>query len=348
MKYKTFYVLPALISITAGCSRQQSAAGPPLVVTPKEQTVITTRDQAKYKVEYSIRNTSYEPIQLQNTETTCGCTLANIEPRMLQPGQTAKLTADVDSIPVGSKNVQITVKTSSKNQPELVMNLKLVGTGKVPYVAYVSETIPFGRVFQPGQKESFFVETREAEGSKPWLGIPVVDSVDFTMSGGLKEERSMGAGTLFRRYEFQMEQNKLVKTGEFRGVVVFQDQSDPKLKIQTISYNGQVMPAVYATPSAIFGSFSRFNEIPEYIITFQHDPSLQDLQITHSKPGDESILVEAGEPVDSLISFHVKINKSFSGEFKSEVVFETNQRSLPEVRLPVLLKIIPDKADKVR
>jgi hypothetical protein len=145
-----------LVFILAGCSKNDTPVVS-LLVSPTDQTIMTSRDQPKYQVDYVIKNQGYEVIQLQDTVTSCGCTLATIEPRVLKPGESAIVRAEVDSIPVGSKNVQIAIKTSCRTQPELLLNLKITGTGKVPYVAYSSDSIPLGQVFAASNHVGFVV-----------------------------------------------------------------------------------------------------------------------------------------------------------------------------------------------
>ena len=210
----------------------------------------------------------------------------------------------------------------------------------MPYVANSSDSIPFGQVFDTDQTGSFFVETREAEGSKYWLQTPIVDSPGFRIKGSLKEERPMGSGVVFRRYDYQMEIVEFGKIGEFRGSVVFRaEKGEPN--ILSLIYNGKFMPSIYTSPSAIFGSFTKIEQIPQYKLIFYHNPKIKLPKIDLDLPLHPALKVEPIELSQQSVMYVVTVAKSFEDELKTEIVFKTNLGSTPQVRIPVHLRINP-------
>jgi hypothetical protein len=71
-------------------------------------------------VSFSFKNISDQPIVLETTRTTCGCTAAEWTESPIEPGQTGAVTIEYDAYRKGSFKKKITVFFDRQRKPEVL------------------------------------------------------------------------------------------------------------------------------------------------------------------------------------------------------------------------------------
>jgi len=156
----------------------------------------------------------------------------------------------------------------------------------------------------------------------------------------MKSEKDMGSQIVAREYEYVATLSKSHKDGEFTCKLVFPEDMAPKMPDRdVIKIHGFVVPAIQVTPSAIFGTFPNFEKLPEYVISFRklQDPNIMNIEPLGVDP--ERYSIEKVSDSTSLVKFRLRFPENFGKELIDELVFRTGVAEMPEIRLPVRLRI---------
>ena len=326
----------------SGCGESASfqSSGPKAFVDPLEVTIKSNAESEQEVAQFTIRNIGSVPFFIKSVTTSCGCTNTSVVPNQVLPGHSAILTAKITPINVGSKQILIEANTDLSDQPILPMRVNLLGTGEVPYVANSSNVIAFGNVARPGTSVSFFFQTKELKGSEPWLKTPRSGIDGITIDGGLKSERIMDSRVVARNYEFVATLNEVRSIGEFRGELMFPHEVSPKVPHRDlIQIHGFLVPVIQVSPGAIFGSFSKFEDIPTFIVSFRKTDKPDELRIEPPSFDPKRFVIEKAGGENGSVSFRLRISEPFDKELNDELVFRTGTDEMPEIRLPVRIRI---------
>jgi hypothetical protein len=339
------YILRIALSIivsATGCGTAEnlSGTGPQAKVDAHEVTIKTSAENEIELVKFAIRNSGSAPFEIKNVSASCGCSSTSVEPRKVLPGREAILTAKITPINVGSNQIVIEAFTDIPDQPILTMRVYLLGTGKVPYIANSSDVIAFGNLARYGDTVPFFFETRESIGSVPWLHTPFASIPGISIRGGLNKERSMDSRVVYRRYEFLATLDDIRSTGEFRGELRLPDNMHPKPFLHNIILiHGSLIPKYQISPGAVFGTFSKFEDIPAYTISFRKTDNPDRLRIDPSNVDAKRYFIERISEENGTASFRLRIAEPFGKALDDELVFRTGTDEMPEIRLPVRIRI---------
>ncbi len=310
------------------------------VVEPSELSISTNSMSEPVIARFTIRNTGRNPFTIKKLATSCGCTKATFDTDRVLPGKSSEITATITPINVGTNRIQIEALTDIDHQQSISMSVNLTGTGAVPYVANSSNIVAFGNATRAGASTAFFYQTKERKGTNPWLHTPRAESDGIMIHGGMKSEKDMGSQIVAREYEYEATLSKSHKDGEFSSKLIFPEDMSPKMPDRDIiRIHGFVVPAIQVTPSAIFGTFPNFEKVPEYVITFRnsHDSNIMDIEPLGVDPKRYSI--EKISDSTSLATFRLRFPEKFGKELTDELVFRTDVAEMPEIRLPVRLRI---------
>lgn len=107
----------------------------PVVVSPYEPAIIRAQDTVinigKVETDSEVQATFYlynvggDYLRIDNIETTCGCTVAEIENKVIAPGDYAEVIATLDtSLKLGKVAKKITVHSNDPKTPEYELFLK--------------------------------------------------------------------------------------------------------------------------------------------------------------------------------------------------------------------------------
>jgi len=329
------------LSILWGCFSgcRDQVAGPRAIVEPAEVTIETSSSDPDKRIEFRIRNIGSETFTLPHVSASCGCTSAEVQPKIVKPGSEAVLIATVSSINTGTRRVAVESVTDIPDQPSLSVFINTQGKGKVPYISSNSDLITFGTDAKLGDIENFYVESQEAASEQPWLNMPVLELAGIEVGGGLAKETSVGNGVVSRRYEYQARIAKALEIGEFRGHVVVTGHSDKARQEIRIPLQGLVPAPVIASPGAVFGTFSKFEDIPQYMISFRNVLGAKTMDIEPLATDPLRYSIEKVSDSTSLVKFRLRFPEKFGKELIDELVFRTGVAEMPEIRLPVRLRI---------
>ena len=312
------------------------------VVEPAWRRIVAEAGQKRVSESFAIRNVGRCDLLLGEVATSCGCTVGSIDPKRVPPGETSTLTVEASIPPVGSKDVRIRVQSNADPSPELLMGLTLVGSGEVPYVAFASESIAFGIIDSPGAKAPFFIETRERAGTGPWLADARISLAGASLTGGLRQERSLGADVLFRRYDFSVELTSLQAAGHFNGQVVLGPMQRTGERPVILPVHGSVRPPIYPVPSRLFASRDRGTRPPTMtLILVASDPSYEiaaDFEPESSSPAGVRRISGKG----SREVFEVDAEGFSDRPLMGELVFRTSHPRVPFVRIPISILVASD------
>jgi len=320
-----------------GCYQSRPEIEKPIqaIVEPSEATLRTDGGNSEETVRFRIRNVGQKPFSILNVSASCGCTKTELDSNRIDPGKEAILTARIKSLKVGSNSILIEIATDLPDLPKLTISINVVGVGKVPFVASIPESVRFSNISEPMTKVPFFVETRESAKSRPSLLEPQTNRNDLTITGGFVSERSLGEDVLIRRYEFDVIFRKTEGSKDFRDEIILGFANNEENKQTRVPISGSISPAVKAIPGAIFGSFSKFVDIPVYIITFRAGNKSQMLDIT---PVNNNTAFTIKKLADES-RFQVQIAKPFNKVLDTDIIFRTNTPNAPEIRIPVRIKL---------
>jgi len=321
----------------AGCSSKSDR--PQAIVDPGEVTIETSSSDETKVIEFRIRNNGAKSFNVRQINVSCGCTSADIHPKTIEPGSEAILVATVSPINTGSRRVEVEIGTDIPDQPSLKAFINTQGKGKVPYISSNSDLITYGTDAKRGDIETFYVETQESASEKPWLNIPVFEFDGIEVGGGLANETPAGNGVVSRRYEYQARIAKALEYGEFRSHVVVTGHSDKARQEIRIPLQGVVPSPVQASPGSVFGSFSKFEDIPQYMISFRNSLGSETMKIEPLNADPMRYSIEKISDSTSLATFRLRFPEKFGKELTDELVFRTGVAEMPEIRFPVRLRI---------
>lgn len=104
-------------------------------VLAAEKRVEVDSKTSKAVVVYEVMNRGDYDLVFQKTISSCGCSVASIEPGIVKPGHTATISVQASVPAAGERNVAITVFTNSPLTPHFELKLTLVGQAEVPFIA---------------------------------------------------------------------------------------------------------------------------------------------------------------------------------------------------------------------
>lgn len=334
-------ILTAFLSCILACDHQTTkpASGPEAVVEPRSVRIESNGEKQAEVVSFRIRNMGDASFDVVDIKASCGCTDVKIDSNKIEPGGESIITASITSIDVGTKHMSIDVITNVPGESRLPIPITLVGTAKVPYVIRNTENIAFGQVVKSGGSLPIFVETHEAAGSDPWIKSLNTVSDKILIEGGLFEESPIDDKVVFRQYRFHATLNSLFPPGEFRTEANFGLSEAIARKPKPIPIHGSVVAFVQASPSAIFGNFRSFDQVPAFVIAFRKLTGKDQLRIDTVSIDSQRYLLEKIPSGNGLETYRVRVRNDFGKELTDELVFRTGVAEMPEIRLPVRLRI---------
>lgn len=333
---KCCVVLLTLVYLTGCGSRHE---GPRAAVEPSEISIETNPTEAPEKLDFRIRNIGTKAFNVTHVTASCGCTSANVQPRSILPGMEAKLTATVSSINSGATRIAVEVITDIPDQPTLTVFIQNKGTGKVPYFASKPSLITFGTNTKKGDTKAFEVITRELATDNPWVNNAHLEFDGIEIRGGFVNDLPVGNNIVERRYEYQALVTQDLKIGEFRSHVVIAGDSNKARQEIRIPLQGSVSSPVQVSPGSLFGNFSKFEEIPVYTITFQNTQKSKEFKIEALASASSRFDIQKTLETNEIATFKIRVINKFVSEIVDELVFRTNMTEMPEIRLPVRLKL---------
>jgi Protein of unknown function (DUF1573) len=315
------------------------STGPPVAELSPPWQRVQARAPGAIEANFVIRNRGRSDLVLGEAKTTCGCTVASIDPTLVAPGRTCRVTVRGWPPDAGEKVVQVSIQSNCKNKGKgagtLVLSLTMVGMNLPPYVAQSSESLQYGDLSVGAENRSVYLETVEPGGGAPWIQGAASTLPHLVIRGGLEREVRLDGGNLGRRYAYTVELKKRPPRGPFAGEIVFSGDKPANRAVARIPVRGFVRYPVSVSPSALFGSIVAHQDLPSLTVELRADDPRFSLSAEPQLQESAPIEVRRLKAIAGVVKFEVKPRDDCRRSISTTVNFRTNHRSAPSVLLPV-------------
>lgn len=342
-KFPRIKIAITLLSIIAGISlgrlvpttRPVPRPSPP-VASPPSQTIRAGPGDSHVTAIYRITNPGDRELALGDVSTTCGCSVASIEPKLLGPGREAVVRVVGEPPKAGEKTVEILVSTNSAAFPTVTMQLTMVGPNPIPFLSFSSGPVRFGTLTTAHEPETIRIETLERSGTAPWIGQAMGTPPGLDLRGGLSDEDPSSAGVVWRKYSFTARFSHLPEPGDFRGELVFSAPGPPSGPILSLPVVGSVPRPVRAEPSALVASFERGRDAaPVPLSLVADDPGFDLKAELVSDASPDRLIVRETSRQPGSVTFSIVSDAAATGPSVGTLVFNTNHPRAGRVKVPV-------------
>ena len=117
--------------LTFAAVRSLAVRTPPQAfISPDNQRVVAKDGTDHLIAIYPIKNQGGKDLVLGDFRTSCGCSSASVDPKILRPGQSGQIRVTGEPPQSGERDVIITLASNSHPHGELKLGLTLVGPEK--------------------------------------------------------------------------------------------------------------------------------------------------------------------------------------------------------------------------
>lgn len=199
---------------------------------------------------FELNNVGGTPVRIISVTSGCGCAKPVVRPELVAPGAVAVVEVTALTIPVGEKDVLITVHTDSPVNPDVPLTLKLVGTRKPPFLYLIDGEAVFLGEYSPAMSREIGVYTIESgeQGTSPRVDLDL-PFLKATLTG-VETKPYIEPGTLLRRWKYRVELKDRPSSGSFTGLLTAKSPWDPDDSL-SLNVVGQLRSGPRAFPSAI-------------------------------------------------------------------------------------------------
>ena len=185
----------------------------------------TTSGDARATGRFELVNLGNEAVRILGVETSCGCAVPTVEPRVVAPGQYAIVSVSASVVPFAQRDVRIAVQTSSIAKPNLTLTLRVVGSRKPPFLFQIWGAPTFVDE-ATASEEKVIVESVEPAGERQ--SPDVVSSFSFLRFRETSlEQTPHREGIVRKKRRFQMEITAPLPPGTSVGTMTINDPWDP-------------------------------------------------------------------------------------------------------------------------
>jgi hypothetical protein len=225
----------------------------PLVLRPSTQGV-TSLDELEASV--PLLNVGRTTVRVLSVDSGCGCARPRVEPRVVGPGQTARLVVRAASIPTGERAFAVVVHTDASAQPELRIPVRVVGSRPPPYLHAASGELLWHDLRRDDPRE-FVIETVERRSEGRVASATTVPSFRSILAGlelavsGHQERVSQDEPDVVHHWYFvEARWKSLPDDGQTVGTVDVIDPWDPS-RVISVSVMATLSPPVRIAPERL-------------------------------------------------------------------------------------------------
>ena len=182
------------------------------------------------------------------TESGCGCATPMIAPTTIGPGEKCTVRVRGRGFPIGEKTVPITLHTDSTAEPKVVLELRMIGSRKPPFLLEVSADLGYlGEISREGTRELTAIVI---EGERPTKApIPRSDLPFLAFEPtGVKTAPYVEPGTFYHTYRYSVKFTAAPPDDVFVGSVTVGDPWEAG-HIERINVQGAPIPLLRVIPS---------------------------------------------------------------------------------------------------
>ena len=331
-------LLAAALSMGAVCAAA-SAAGTPKIQF--DQTVFDfgpTSQVATVSGVFKFKNIGDGILKLEPPKPSCGCTIAELKPDTLQPGETGELPFTLHLGQVKAQfDKRIAVKSNDPQTPEVSLSIKVDFTPLydlnpmtlAPILAFgVNDTAQFTTITRTDGKP---IGPVSLAVSKPWITATV--------------EPEATAGETNARIRVAIQRDGSPR--RFNEYVHIYAAGETNIPVSSIYVYGQIMGEVALSPEALYWSVSNTTNAPT-----DRPEALVLRQITiHSADGKA---IEVKNPQSTIKGLNVELVTKDAGKVyelvarldqvpaatvSGNVSFETSVAAQPKIEVPVIVNV---------
>jgi hypothetical protein len=332
-------LLLAVVAV-CGCARvSPGVGGPPAAVVEPRHIRVEADGSGKVSSTFRVMNRGGSDLVLGKTSTSCGCTVASINPKVVRPGKSALVVITGDPPSAGEKLIQVDIETNQKPPLALVMSLTMIGNAKPPFVVSHNGPIRLDPAPAGTDPELLRIVTREFRSRPPWLAIASGENADVEIGGGVARETPLGPDVVIREYHYEVKMRRVPPPGHFSGTLTFRDDQGANLTHLTIPYHGNVPRPVESYPSRLYASVQPGEQWPRWSLTLTADRGSFDLDAKPVAAADLPFEVRRTYREGRRNRFEVLRRGSVPHSFSGMIRFVTNHPEAPEVRIPMSIRI---------
>jgi hypothetical protein len=312
------------MTLTAGLASAQAAAGKPTIFSPEPIYDFGNRDSEQDVVhEFSIVNLGTAPLEIKDVRTSCGCTVADLEKRILQPGEETHLGSTLKlQGRQGPQNRTITVTSNDPDNPTYQLGFK--GTAMAA-VMYDPQFINLGRVVD----ETLYTEKVSVKAGTDDVTFNVI-GVESTLSEIETEVVTIEEG---RSYEIIARNTEPFKEGNLNGMITIHTDYAKRPSYQ-VRFFAQVIGGIEVRPDSL-------------TLQQTNDPERTTTQFIRVAPGriKSFNITEVIAPLPTIdvqivaqgnSNFNVQVanmpgDESLDGQ---HLIIKTDSEEVPEVKVP--------------
>ncbi len=247
-------------------------------------------DEASAKFE--IENVGGWPVHIIAVQSSCGCAEPKVQPMTIEPGRLGIVEVRALPLQVGEKLAIVTLQTDSPSTPEVVLQLRLIGGRRPPFLLQAGGELTWTAGFSKTDTRTISATTVELQGSKRQPPIVKAPSSFLTVGPpAFDESPYTKPGTVQRRYVYEVRFNSDPPPGVFSDEVLVIDPWDPQ-HVERSIVHAETLPPLRVVPSRTVLYLAKRPESREAradFLIFTANPSL-DLEVG-AEGGKESPLV---------------------------------------------------------
>ena len=313
---------------------------PPVWAPVSHQVIKALPGRKLILARYRIVNRTSRAVEFGETSSSCGCTVASIEPRQVVPGAEAIVTLEGKPPDAGAKRVRVGIVHDGPGR-RITLALTMIGAMKPPFIVTHTGPVQFGSLTDQTKvaTERVHIEAREERAALPWLGQVIGADSPLVVTGGMVKEQAIDEGVVTRSYDYRISIRKVeLASGEFSGGVRLGQVGHSGVH-DTIEVHGRSLPPVTVSPPTLYAGLNRGDAAPvlHFVVRSSGTP-----RALRCEPRPESLehfdirLVE-GRP--DRLRYDVRPKGAVRQSMKSRIESSTNDPRQPIVSIPVRLVV---------
>ena len=298
-------------------------------------------DPARF-VPFEVENVGRTPVRVKTIETTCGCTSAQIEPSVINPGVTAVVKAYPASIPSGEMMVAITLHTDSPLTPSVQLRLRSRGMMRPPYLLDARGDLTFKGRTLTSESRDFEIYVVEPEGSSPRLPEIRTDLSFLALSPPVLVHEGVysGSNASVRRYRSAVRFVREPPVPYVSGSVGILDPWHSE-HVKELPVTAEVLPGLRAAPSRILlvAKSSSDWTASATLFVFSDEPE-PDLRFDVPKGSPLLVRRETADPEATRAVFSISLKPDLpirEGEHRLSV--RPSSSSAEQITIPVSIRL---------
>jgi len=286
---------------------------------------------------FTFRNTGAAVLEIQQPETSCGCTVASVKPERLKPGEKGEIEFTLDLTNIrGPAEKTITVPS---NDPETPSALLIIKAEVKALFQHDPELLFFGEV-QPGQAAKGVIHLKRLDGKK--LRITKAQTQDFITVKIEPEKNSNGEAA-----QLVVEAKPEGKAGAFTDMLTLFMDDLPKASL-IIPLAGQLLGGLKTEPDALVwdlpdpahwpGPTPEATTVRKLIVSATL--ATNTFEISEPASDLEDLLIKFA-PIEKGRKYQVllKLDQPHKESTEGMLTFETSLPSQPRLEVPIKINV---------